>query len=199
MKMVNLKCDECGKSFDRLKKEYTRSKNLGRKSFCNRTCQAINGNKQRDKEFYKLHCYDISQHAGCRQDEYSPFRTFLTKGKSSNIKHTNNLSLEYLKSLWEKQRGICPYSGIKMIIARNTKASNKTRSLKKASLDRIDSSKGYIEGNVEFVCLGVNLAKCNFAKEEAISFFKEIASQIGGAGGFCPRVPNIENTQQLHV
>jgi hypothetical protein len=65
---------------------------------------------------------------------------------------------------------------IKMILPKSTHKSRFVRSLKRASLDRIDASKGYLKNNVEFVCFGVNLAKCNFTKEEAISFFKEIAS-----------------------
>lgn len=174
MNTIKLKCDECGKSFERLLKEYKRSQKRKRKSFCGRTCQARNGNRKRDTEFYKTHCYNISQHAGCRQDEYSPFRRFLSKSKFSIIKHGNKLTLEYLKSLWEKQNGTCPYTGVKMILPKNTGKSNRIKSLKKASLDRIDSSKGYEEGNVEFVCLGINLAKSDRTKEEMISFVHEI-------------------------
>jgi hypothetical protein len=43
-----------------------------------------------------------------------------------------------------------------------------------ASLDRIDSSKGYIEGNIEFVCLAINYAKNGFSKEETQNFIKMI-------------------------
>jgi hypothetical protein len=42
------------------------------------------------------------------------------------------------------------------------------------SLDRIDSSKGYIEGNVEFVCVSINYAKNGFSKQQMIDFIKEI-------------------------
>lgn len=40
-----------------------------------------------------------------------------------------------------------------------------------ASLDRIDSSRGYVKGNVEFVCLAVNFAKSTFSKEQMLEFF----------------------------
>ena len=174
MKIIQLKCEECGEEFERELKEYKRNKKLNRKIFCNRTCQAINGNKKRTSDFYREHCYDISQHSGCRQDEYSPFRPYLGKGRFSNIKHKMTLDVKYLKLLWEKQNGICPYTNIKMILPKNTKEYQKIKSLKKASLDRIDSSKGYVDGNVEFVCLAINLAKCNFTKEKMISFMNEI-------------------------
>lgn len=48
----------------------------------------------------------------------------------------------------------------------------------KASLDRIDSSKGYIEGNVEFVCSAINLAKNNFSKEAMVSFLQETIASL---------------------
>ena len=46
--------------------------------------------------------------------------------------------------------------------------------VKTASLDRIDSSKDYLVGNVEIVCMAVNLAKNNFNKKDMIDFIKEI-------------------------
>ena len=36
----------------------------------------------------------------------------------------------------------------------------------KASLDRIDSTKGYTEGNVQWVCLAVNQMKSDKTEEE---------------------------------
>jgi len=46
--------------------------------------------------------------------------------------------------------------------------------LTSASLDRIDSSKGYIQGNVQFVAYGINLAKNNFSDADVISFLDSI-------------------------
>ena len=43
------------------------------------------------------------------------------------------------------------------------------------SLDRIDPNKGYIKGNVEFVCLFINLGKTNFSKEQVVSFLGNIS------------------------
>jgi hypothetical protein len=61
-------------------------------------------------------------------------------------------------------------------IKKLVKEYRKLHSLTRASLDRIDSSKGYIKGNVEFVCLAINFAKNDFKKEEMKSFIKEIIS-----------------------
>ncbi len=95
-------------------------------------------------------------------------------------KHHSELDVKYLKELWESQNGICPYTGIKMLLPETT--SQMFRSPKKASLDRIDSSKEYTRGNVEFVCQAINLAKNSFTREE----MKEFISEIGGPAGAPP-------------
>jgi hypothetical protein len=61
---------------------------------------------------------------------------------------------------------VCPYTGKKMSLGKETSPYS-------ASLDRIDSSKGYMKGNVEFVCLAVNLAKQSFSREQMMTFFQE--------------------------
>lgn len=79
------------------------------------------------------------------------------------------LNLEFLKSLWEKQNGICPYTGLKMVLSGQEKHTPYS-----ASLDRIDSSKGYIKGNVEFVCLFVNYGKNGFRQEQVKQFIADV-------------------------
>jgi hypothetical protein len=118
--------------------------------------------------------FDIKTHASNRLDEYSPFRTFLSSGRRSIQKHEVKITPAHLKEVWESQRGICPYTGIKMLLPPTTKDYTSTRNLSKASLDRIDSSKGYIEGNVEFVCMAINLAKNNHSKKEMVNFINSI-------------------------
>lgn len=77
-----------------------------------------------------------------------------------------DITPEYLKQLWDSQHGICPYTGFDMELIGN--------SLNQASLDRIDSTKGYIKGNVEFVCLFINLAKNKFPKEDVQEFIERL-------------------------
>jgi len=63
-----------------------------------------------------------------------------------------DLDLTYLGDLFEKQNGKCAYTGWDLEIG--THKTSKT-----ASLDRIDSSQGYIKGNVQWVHKEVNIAK----------------------------------------
>ena len=44
----------------------------------------------------------------------------------------------------------------------------------KMSLDRIDSAKGYVKGNVQFVCLGINYAKNRWSDTEMKLFIERI-------------------------
>lgn len=43
------------------------------------------------------------------------------------------------------------------------------------SLDRIDSTKGYIEGNVQWVHKSVNIMKSTLTQEQFINFCKLVA------------------------
>jgi hypothetical protein len=86
-----------------------------------------------------------------------------------------NLTPQYLKKVWDTQDSICPYTGWKLILPRGNGRSRKT--MAKASLDRIDSSKGYVIGNVQFVALAANLAKSTFTHNDMVEFCKAIASK----------------------
>lgn len=178
MKTIELKCPECETPFHRPLKEHRRSIKLKRPEFCSRTCGTKYRNKKRTPNFCRSHCYPIKKHSDNRQNELSPFKPYLSKWRYSIIKHKDEIDIDAacLKSLWEQQNGICPYTGLKMILPKNS--NDKVRSLKKASLDRINSSRGYTRGNVEFVCSGVNLAKNSFSKEDMKKFISEIAFSV---------------------
>lgn len=182
MKTITQTCDCCKEEFEQPVKEFNRKNKKGiTKNFCSLSCFAHVRNTSMSQEYWQNQykkqkkSFDIKHHSGNRLDEYSPFRFFLNSGRASikKHKHETDIDLEYLKNLWEEQKGICPYTKIKMILPRTTKESN-LKSLKKASLDRIDSSKGYIKGNVEFVCMVINLAKNNYTKKEMEEFITEI-------------------------
>lgn len=135
------------------------------------------------KNYYKNKNFEnLVKQAGNKRDEFSPFRNFITKCKTRKKEY--NIDVKYLKELWENQNGICPYTGIKMELSQTTDSKHTNNSLKKASLDRIDSTKGYVKGNVEFVCLFINFAKNGYSKTQVISFLKECNfTKIGGADG----------------
>ena len=146
---------------------------MGYRVSCSRSCTAT----MRNKEFSKGNISFLKGYERNRQDEYSSFKYYLGKTRAQGriLRYgESNLTLEYLQKLWSQQNGICPYTKYEMILPKNTNEYSKYHSPKKASLDRIDSTKGYVIGNVEFVCLLVNLAKNGFSKDEIMLFFQNL-------------------------
>ena len=47
-----------------------------------------------------------------------------------------------------------------------------------ASLDRIDSNKGYIKGNVQFISTAINYMKNNMSNEDTVKLCKIIAKRV---------------------
>lgn len=189
MKTIKLLCEniECGKFFVRKYSEHSKNLNRGlTHTFCCASCAAKTRNKNMSSEYWKLQYektkkhFDIKYYAGNRKSKFSPFKQFLNKAKcrSKNTTYICDLDLNYLKKLWDSQGGKCIYTNINMILPSTQKEYQNIHSLKKASLDRIDSSKGYIKGNVEFVCLAINYAKSTFSKMEMESFIRDLKLSI---------------------
>ena len=81
-----------------------------------------------------------------------------------------NLTAKYLWNLFLKQKRCCALSGIPLSFAsgRNSYDGN-------ASVDRIDSSKGYIIGNVQWVDKKINLMKSNLDQKIFINLCQQIS------------------------
>jgi len=78
-----------------------------------------------------------------------------------------NITPEYIWNIWLEQNECCKLSGIKL----NLKSIYEIT----ASLDRIDSSKGYIEGNIQWLHKDVNIMKWTLGQSYFISLCKQIA------------------------
>lgn len=78
------------------------------------------------------------------------------------------LSLEYLNDLWIRQDKKCAYTGWELQFG----SSNVEQT---ASLDRIDSSVGYIPGNVQFVHKDINIMKGQLSHTRFIEICTTIA------------------------
>ena len=70
-----------------------------------------------------------------------------------------SVSVEYIWDLFLKQNRFCSLSGLKL------QFKTKTQAIQTASLDRIDSSLGYIEGNLQWVHKDINRMKTNLNEE----------------------------------
>lgn len=156
---VKLVCSFCGNTFERLPCEYRKSKAraVGEyKPTCSNRCRVEHLNKIR------------------RRDDFTPFRKMFYKTKFTSRKHKQgNLTLEDVYNQWVKQDGVCPYTGVKMILPA-TSHDSKGYSPKWASIDRVDSSKPYDKENIQIVCLSINFAKSSFSDSEFKAFIQEI-------------------------
>jgi hypothetical protein len=81
----------------------------------------------------------------------------LIKTASYRNKFEVSITDSNLKELWENQEGRCAYTKLPLLATANQ--------FNTVSLDRIDSSKGYVVGNVQLVCSAVNKMKQNYAEE----------------------------------
>lgn len=72
------------------------------------------------------------------------------------------VSIKYLWDLFIKQNRVCAITG------------DIIENFEEASLDRIDSAKGYIEGNVQWVTRQANLSKHIMTMEELYEFCKKV-------------------------
>lgn len=81
-----------------------------------------------------------------------------------------NLSIKDMWNQFEKQNGICALSGIQLKFPTKSNSSDGT-----ASLDRIDSSKGYIKGNIQWVHKHINKIKWEYSQEYFIELCKKVA------------------------
>lgn len=164
---IELVCEICSTTFEREKREQKRNQKLGRKTYCSRSCSG-KGNIKNIPEESRGNTDNLRK--GSQRDEFSQFRYHLRKTKSRDKDF--NLTLEYLKEIWDKQKGICPYTGIKL---KDWSHKTDSNSFYTASLDRIDSYKGYIKGNIQFVSRNVNYMKNSLSHEKTIDLCKIIS------------------------
>lgn len=173
-RLTEFSCDHCGKQEVKPSSEFNRNIKLNRKNFCSRSCSAKYNNASVTK-VYKKERYDITLHAGSRKDDLTPFRYTFRNARKRYKNFT--ITMQDLKKQWDKQQGICPYSGVKLELPEFTK---KVHYSVRASLDRIDSSKGYEVENIQFVSTMINLMKIDLSEEEVIKFRDQLVKN------YCP-------------
>lgn len=92
------------------------------------------------------------------------------KAKRRNLEFS--LSKEELYSYFEIQEEKCALTGVKLTFnIRKNKDYSGT-----ASVDRIDSSKGYVKGNVQWVCKDINFAKQSLSQKDFIKMCELVAN-----------------------
>lgn len=156
------RCKECDKKHKKkLKYVYYRcdvcSKNIRHKG---------TGTARENKKARRCARCFHKQNRGSNCSSYTGSEHFagrLISGWESSAKRRNhewNLSKEQLDEKFNAQNGICALSGIHMLPDKSSPY--------RPSIDRVDSTKGYTEGNFQFVCSRVNVMKNKFDEFEFI-------------------------------
>lgn len=92
-----------------------------------------------------------------------------TRRRSKEKNMYNDLTLDYVMYLWEKQCGKCALTGIQM-----TYKFYEGRVNTNLSIDRIDSTKGYSKDNVQLVCMAANQMKNDLSMCEFIELCEAV-------------------------
>ena len=101
-----------------------------------------------------------------------PTTWYRTKEKSGISRgYLWDLTIEFIWELYEEQGGVCALSGIPIGWNKNLTAT--------ASIDRIDSSEGYLKGNVQLVHKDINFMKQQYDQDKFIALCKSVADHSG--------------------
>lgn len=86
-----------------------------------------------------------------------------------------DISIDYLRNLWERQGGKCALTSIALI--------DDTHNLMAASVDRIDSTRGYSHNNIHLVCAAINYAKNCRPLSDAVEWVNAIRTITSSDSG----------------
>jgi len=165
MNTVTCTCPICSKSFEKPKNEYNRRIKINSPMYCSRKCAG--------HSLFK-NFGDKANKVPPKSPKANPFKYYLRNAKK-RLKFFD-ITLEDLQEVWNNQKGVCPYSKISLQLNNHSHRIKDRRYT--ASLDRIDSSKGYTKDNIQFVSLCINYMKAELSNEEVHDFLKEIVNNL---------------------
>lgn len=119
-------------------------------------------------------CRSCSKYLGIGDLSSTFFSRIKEGAKARNIKM--DITIEYAFNLLKSQKYKCALSGLNLIMSKTFSqdkidCENSTT----ASLDRINSNLGYIEGNIQWIHKDINIMKNNYDEKYFIKMCKLIA------------------------
>ena len=111
----------------------------------------------------------------------SLYQTYITGAEKRGLEFDKeNVTVKYLWELLVNQNFKCALSGVEIYLRGEDKTipltdnGNPRYELFNASLDRVDSSKGYIIGNVQWVHRQINIMKNAYSEDSFIEMCKKV-------------------------
>lgn len=128
---------------------------------------------------FKYHAYcllnrgkDSAGYTGCTGLTGHKFSSIRQKARKRGIPF--EITLKDAGEQFEKQKGLCALSGDKLYFDSRRKHEKAKGYSMNASLDRIDSSKGYIKGNVQWVLKPLNMMKAQHTFTELLALCRKV-------------------------
>lgn len=153
----NYKCDYCGCDIYVIPYRLKTAK----KHFCKRSCQGA---------YYREHPNETAGYKE-RSDVERFFAAKIVRlhvsARKRGIPFSNELRFENLVDLWNKQNGLCYYTGIPM-------SFNSDDKMYLVSVDRVDNKIGYEPGNIVLCCCAFNALKFSYNHDEVIRFVQKL-------------------------
>lgn len=171
---IKLTCDNCGKEFERNVSEFKRNKREGTRIYCSRSCSSKVTNRELRAKGKLNHIDDLSAFRFHLNSIFARIKMQIKNRPNSPVKEFS-VTLQDLKDQWDLQGGLCPYTGWALESPPSTTTNKRlAKSPKRASVDRIDSKKGYIKGNIQFVSLISQYAKNMWDEIELYNFCEAV-------------------------
>ena len=169
-------CQHCGVEFEKPLSEIKRNEKLNRPNFCSRTCVGKNNCKNLGDRLG-----DYKQIMGYNRhgDDFTKFRYHYRN--MSKRKHEVDITIEDLRVQWEEQNGKCPYTGVQLILSTYKKIYKNP--IYSASVDRKDSRKGYVKGNIIWISRVANWMKNDMSEEMVNDFINLLIENKKGSQG----------------
>lgn len=99
---------------------------------------------------------------------YGMYHNSLRRAQESGLEHT--ITVDWIKSNLPTH---CKYTKNPLTFQRQHLNSYKDRCNENVSIDRIDSSRGYTEDNVQFISFIANILKKDMSEEEFLNKFPQ--------------------------
>lgn len=136
----------------------------------------INNVEIRNEEYYKKRGLGLRS-TGYKNITGTFWGHYVRGARSRNLDF--KIDKTYAWSIFLSQKGICALTGEKLFFDNDVGNRNGGN----ASIDRIDSSKGYIEGNIQWVCKKINIMKMQLNNEQFVNLCGKVHNYMKDKNG----------------
>ena len=166
-------CTKCGEILP-LTSFYTTGKKVDGKPKFNSWCKSCISQKQASYHKRTWGPLRLQFSAQKRSKTVRSFLSYLRQKAIQRKRDGNIISLDALEALWFAQHGKCALTGWPMTMELGNGVIQTN-----CSIDRIDSSHGYVTGNVQLVCRIANVAKSSLSSSDFANLCKAVVTKHG--------------------